>query len=87
MPLSFTMKNRLSSILHDYQQMNELNNYTDSHISHCTFLLCTKPYNEVLNYLVPYKFDIQLAIDYHKQNVQDYPTNTYNKLTKIIQQM
>lgn len=87
MPLSFTMKNRLSCILHDYQQMNDLNEYTDSHISHCTFMLCVKPYDEVLNYLMPYKLDLQLAIDFHRDTRGDYPKNTYNKLGRIIEQL
>jgi len=81
------MKTRLSQILYSYQDNNDLNEYTDSHISHCTFLLCDKPYDEVLNYLMPYKLDIQLAIDFHKNQVGEFPTNTYNRLGRLITQL
>ena len=85
--LTFTMKNRLSQILYSYQDNNDLNEYTDSHIDHCSFLLCDKPYDEVLNYLMPYKLDIQLAIEYHKTQEREVPTNTYNRLGRLIDQL
>ena len=84
--LSFTMKNRLSSIMHDYQDKNDLNDYTNNHISHITYLLSMKPYKDAVFWLGPYKLDIQLAIDFHKEHVGDFPKNTYSKLTKIFEQ-
>ena len=82
--LTHNMRTRLSCILYDYQTENELNAYTDDHINHCTFILNRR---EVITHLSPYKLDIQLAIDYHKEHVRDFPKNTYNKLTKIIEEL
>jgi len=73
--------------MHDYQEMNELNDYTNNHINQITYLLCMKPYKDAVFWLSPYKFDIQLAINYHKENVRDYPKNTYSKLRRIIEQL
>jgi len=85
--LTFTMKNRLSQILYSYQDNNDLNEFTDNHINQCTFLLCDKPFDQVLGYLRPYKLDIQLAIDYHKNQVSEFPKNTYNRLGRLIEQL
>ena len=80
--LSFEMKKRLTQILYGYMRMNELNEFTESHLYHATFLLSSYP-NDLYR-IAPYKFDIQLAIDFHKDNSGKYPKNTYTKLHKII---
>ena len=81
-PLTFNMKTRLSCILYAYMRMNELNEFTQSHLDHATFVLSIRP-NELYR-LAQYKFDIQLAIDFHRDNCGKYPKNTYTKLHKII---
>ena len=80
--LTYSMKTRLSRILYAYMRMNELNEFTKSHIDHATFLLCIKPKEPHL--ISPYKFDIQLALDFHRDNCGEYPKNTYTKLQKFI---
>ena len=85
--LTYLMADRLTKILCNYQNNNELNEFTNNHISDCIEILNDNLSNQALYYLRPYKLDVQLAIDYNKTQVGEFPKNTYNRLWRLIERL
>jgi hypothetical protein len=82
--LTQQMTYKLLDLLHDYQDKCELNESTYDHIDHAIYFLCRHE-NDLNHYgLRQYKFDLSLALQWHKDNIESYTKHTYTKLTKAI---